>query len=311
MGILYPEARMIWQARLAAGPFREILTIGHQFLYLHPREVRLLRKSYRSAFPDATGTPLSGYVFGSYSDDFLKEFLGADSISILDCSSYEGANIVHDLNRPVPGNLTGRFDAVIDGGSLEHVFNFPIAIANTMRMLKVGGSLFIANPANNLCGHGFYQFSPELMFRVFTPTNGFELKRVALEEADFATVGLKPIRRVYEVVDPVTIGKRVCLQSNRVAMIMVEARKTSDVPLFETPPQQSDYAALWKHEPSNVSRRTPVGWLLHNLFRWMPTVLQNRAVGHLEKREHSLSNSHAYRRLTETRQTSDQTGQVT
>ena len=65
MGILYPEARMIWQARLAAGPFREILTIGHQFLYLHPREVRLLRKSYRSAFPDATGTPLSGYVFGS------------------------------------------------------------------------------------------------------------------------------------------------------------------------------------------------------------------------------------------------------
>ena len=128
----------------------------------------------------------------------------------------------------------------------------------------------------------FISSAPKLMFRVFTPTNGFELKRVALEEADFATVGLNPIRRVYEVIDPVTIGKRVCLQSNRVAMIMVEARKTSDVPLFETPLQQSDYAALWKREPSNVPRRTLIGRLLRNLFRCMPTMLQNRAVGHQE-----------------------------
>src|SRR5216684_1844192 len=85
MGILYPEASMMWQARLTAGPFREILTIGHQVLFLYPREVRLLRYSYRSRFPDTTGTPLSGYLFGSYSDGFLKEFLGAESISILDC----------------------------------------------------------------------------------------------------------------------------------------------------------------------------------------------------------------------------------
>lgn len=301
MGILYPEANMMWQARLAAGPFREILTVGHQVLFLHPREVRLLRYSYRSRFPDATATPLSGYLFGSYSDGFLKEFLGAESISILDWSSYEGANIIHDLNRPVAQNLAGRFDAVIDGGSLEHVFNFPIAIANMMRMLKVGGRLFIGNPANNLCGHGFYQFSPELMFRVFTPANGFELKRVALEEAEFAGVELKPIRRVYEVFDPVTIGKRVCLQSNRVAMIMVEARKTSDVPLFEAPPQQSDYAALWKQEPSTVPRKTLIRRLLCDLFGRMPRVLQNRVVGHLEKREYSLSNRQAYRPLTQTR----------
>jgi hypothetical protein len=132
MGILYPEANIIWHALLAAGPFPEALTIGHQVLYLYPREVRMLRDSYRSRFPDTTGVPLQGYLFGSYSDGFLKEFLGAQSISILDYSSYEGANIIHDLNSPVPQNLEGRFDAVIDSGSLEHVFNFPIAIANIM-----------------------------------------------------------------------------------------------------------------------------------------------------------------------------------
>jgi hypothetical protein len=168
-------------------------------------------------------------------------------------------------------------------------------------MLKVGGTLFIANPANNLCGHGFYQFSPELMFRLFTPANGFELKRVALEEADFAVVELKPIRRVYEVLDPLAVGNRVCLRSNRVAMMMVEARKTSNVPLFETPPQQSDYTTLWNQKTSNPAHRTLIERLLRNLFRRMPTVLQHRLLGHLEKRTHSLSNRLAYRPLTGTR----------
>lgn len=298
MGILYPDAKMMWEARLARGPFHEVVTVGHQALFLYPREVRLLRESYRRQFPEASATPPSGYTFGSYSDAFLEQFIGVESLSILDCSPYEGANIIHDLNDPVPQHLAGRFDAVIDGGSLEHVFNFPVAIASMMRMLKVGGTLFIMNPANNLCGHGFYQFSPELMFRIFTRANGFELKRVALEEVDFAGIELKPVRGVYEVVDPAIAGKRVCLQSKRAAMVMVEACKTSEVPLFEPPPQQSDYVALWRQEWGESARKTPLRRLLGDLFRRMPTRLQNTVFGHLAKREFSLSNRQVYRALS-------------
>jgi len=41
---------------------------------------------------------------------------------------------------------------VIDSGSLEHIYNFPVAIANCMKMVKVGGSFFIFNMANNHMG---------------------------------------------------------------------------------------------------------------------------------------------------------------
>src|SRR4029077_10267153 len=112
--------------------------------------------------------PLAGYQFGNYADDFWNEFLDAESVETLDYSTYEGASIVHDLNSPVPASLHGRFDAVIEAGSLEHIFNFPMAIRNLMRMTKVGGWVFITTVANNLCGHGFYQFSPELIYRIFS-----------------------------------------------------------------------------------------------------------------------------------------------
>jgi SAM-dependent methyltransferase len=171
---------MLWEARLSGVTFKDAVTVAHLSLFLHPAEVKFFQQSYRANLAQSLIKPLENYKFGDYSDGFLRDFLGVSSLSVTDISSYEGADIIHDLNEPIPENLHGRFDAVIDGGSLEHIFNFPVAIKNLMQLLKIGGSLYLAAPANNLCGHGFYQFSPELMFRVFTKENGFELRRIVL-----------------------------------------------------------------------------------------------------------------------------------
>lgn len=56
--------------------------------------------------------------------------------------------------------LAGQFDLVIDGGTLEHVFSLPVAVANLMFLARKGGHILSANLANKLCGHGFYQFTP-------------------------------------------------------------------------------------------------------------------------------------------------------
>ena len=77
------------------------------------------------------------------------------------------------MNLPIGDDLKRKFSVVIDGGTLEHVFNFPVAIKNCMQMLDVGGHFFVHTMANNFMGHGFYQFSPELFYRVFSPENGF------------------------------------------------------------------------------------------------------------------------------------------
>ena len=174
---------------------------------------------------------------------------------------------------------------------LEHVFNFPIAIGNLMRMLKVGGFMYLTVPANNLCGHGFYQFSPELMFRIFTPDNGFDLKRVMLAEASFPGTELAPARGVYEVADPARIGSRVELLSRRPAMLMVEARKISSAELFRPPPQQSDYVAAWARQSAGPASSA-------TLWRKLPVAVRNRLIAYRHQRACLLSNLKNYRRLT-------------
>jgi len=76
---------------------------------------------------------------------------------------------------------------VIDGGTLEHVFNFPVAIKNAMQMVRAGGRLSLSPPANNYFGHGFYQFSPELFYRVLSAEKRVPLERMIalVDDGDF------------------------------------------------------------------------------------------------------------------------------
>jgi len=298
MGIGYRQAKMLWEARLRGVSFKDTVTIGHLELFLHPKEVFLLRAAFQSELGESSVNPLGNYRFGEYADEYLRDFLGAASVATLDRSSYEGAYTIHDLNVPVGDELQGRFDAVIDGGSLEHIFNFPVAIANLLRMVKVGGSIFLTTVANNLCGHGFYQFSPELMFRVFAPENGFALRRVVLQEAQFPSVEKSQGHAAYEVIDPAIAGGRVGLVSKHPVLLMVEAQKTEDLPLFRCPPLQSDYVRQWS-EGGKESETGSAKGVLKRVFRKLPLFLQHRVLGYRELRDFSLKNARYYRKIQE------------
>lgn len=285
---------MLWNARRRGVSFSQCLTVGHQFLFLHPVEIRSLCRAFRKATSSAA-TSLSAYSFGDYADAFLREFLGASTVTILDASSYEGADRVHDLNVPIPDDLRGQFDAVIESGSLEHIFNFPVAIANLASMLKVGGTLFISTPANNLMGHGFYQFSPELMFRVFSDENGFALRDVLLYEGVYPIVELTPNQQIYEVVDPADIRSRVGLLSKGPVMMMVEAHKVRDVPMFARAPMQSDYEAMWKiaQSPEMLSASFKA---MRIVWHALPLAIRARILGYRAKQLFSLANRSFYKR---------------
>jgi hypothetical protein len=296
MGINYLDARIMWEARQRGVVFDATLSVAHLSLELHPGELRRLREEYRAAVPGANTTPLDRYQAGDHSDAFIRGFLGAATLSILDYSPYEGATIVHDLNVPLATDHHGQFDAVLDGGSLEHVFNFPVAIASLMNALKVGGHLFIKTPANNLCGHGFYQFSPELMFRVFTESNGFELQRVLLMETTLP-VETRPYRAVYEVTDPKIARERVTLTSARPVMMLVEARKIASVTPFASAPLQGDYVDAWQRGTARIAKGSDNAGL-RAVFARLPPWLQSRLRTLRQNRRDSLSNRRFYRRLS-------------
>jgi SAM-dependent methyltransferase len=184
---------------------------------------------------------------GGYIEPLLHN-LGAAHVDSLDASDYERATLVHDLNLPLPDELRGKYSLVLDGGSLEHVFNFPQALRNCMDAVELGGHLLLMTPANNQFGHGFYQFSPDLFYRAFAPENGFAMV-IMLIRASHSWA------RWRHVSDPRVVGGRVTLTSPWSSLLFVLAKRTSPVEPFATPPQQSDYVAAWSDATRPISGR--------------------------------------------------------
>ena len=60
--------------------FQQTLTVAHLFLYLHPAEVRALRKAYLAKDHPFLAQPMADYLFGEYSDRFFRDFLGTASL---------------------------------------------------------------------------------------------------------------------------------------------------------------------------------------------------------------------------------------
>jgi hypothetical protein len=293
MGLLYADAGRLLKARQAGVSFERTLTVSRQQVYLHSAELEELRRM----FPEH-GPLLDGYQFGEYADRFWRDVIGVGNLDTIDNSDYEGASIIHDLNRPVPPELWERFDAVVEAGSLEHIFNFPAAISNLMKMARVGGTVFLTTPANNLCGHGFYQFSPELIYRVFSRENGFDDTKVVFLEAGSPSVELVPITKSYEVADPKNVGCRVGLQSKTPIMMMVESRKIRQVEPFGSTPQQSDYAAAWQKPGQGAGAvRSRARSLAGNAFRSLPETWRRKVEKFRMSRQYSLANRRFYRIL--------------
>ena len=286
----------MWQARLDGTPFTRMASIAHQQLFLHPGELTDLRAAYRAHPAPPVAEPLAGYQFGEYLDRFCREYLGVAQLDTIDYSDYEGATIVHDLNTPLPARHQAQFDAVLEAGSLEHIFNFPVAMANVMKLVKPGGMLFLSTPANNLCGHGFYQFSPELFYRVLSPENGFARPACYFLEAASPWVELTPYRRVFAVTDPKDVRQRVGLLSQRPVMMLLVARKIEHVEPFATPPLQSDYTVAWEQSATPTSAAAPASWR-GRLLQKLPDGLRNRILGARSAREYSFGNSAFYRQL--------------
>jgi SAM-dependent methyltransferase len=290
VGIVRSNAAFYLEARARGVTFDRTLTLGRQRLYVRRSELTTLAARYRPDLADRT----ADLSYSDHADGFLKRFLDVSELEVLDHSAYEGASIIHDLNVPVPERLHEQFDVVIDSGTLEHVFNLPVAIASCMRLVKAGGTLFLSTPANNMCGHGFYQVSPELFFRLFKDANGFELRRLVLVTHPFPGAELSARQTWYEVRDPAVLGARAPLMTSTPAFLMLEARRVGVVPVLVAPPLQSDYVRRWTTADNTRARGFRRG-----LFRRLSPTLQALVTGWYQRLLLcNLRNREAFRRLT-------------
>ena len=238
MGLNYNDVRFLLEWRRDAVGGAVLVTLGRQKVFLHPGQCRQLRSDRTSAW-------LDDYRFGDFADDMFRRAFGFERVESIDISPFEDATIVSDIGAPLPAEVYSQFDLAIDGGTLEHVFNYPVGIANLMRLVRLCGAAYTQNPCGGLAGHGFYQFSPELMYRVFCSDNGFRLQFVRIGLSRTISVEQTVDQPVYDIADPADIGGRINLQGARPMVVMCLATRIADVPPFRTAPMQSDHAAQW------------------------------------------------------------------
>jgi len=302
MGLVPAFVRFLLAAKRRGVSFDRTLTLGRQQWYVsRSTEIRLAREF---GIPGAGNGELT---HGGFADAFFRDWLGAREAVSLDASDFEGATRIHDLNRPVPPEWHEGFDVVLDGGTLEHIFNFPVAVESCMRMLKAGGTMFGFMPANNYCGHGLYQFSPELLFRIFSKESGFRIERLLLVTHPFPGGELSSRYRFYSVRDPDEIrGRAGCMNSVPTAL-WIEAKRERCTDVLSPWPQQSDYGLAWRgakaqpeifHSAAHGRWAAAANRIAMRLAGSLPLGLRNWLAGQYQKRWLcNLRNRRIYRRI--------------
>jgi len=123
----------------------EVLDMMHEHRLKPQRpfdEDTMINKSTVNRRADAEGLSL-------ISDVGLFQLLGARRVRALDHSDYEGAEVIHDLTKPVPEKLIGIADFIVDGSTLDNVFDPVSAIRNFAKLLRPRGRIIMINMLSN------------------------------------------------------------------------------------------------------------------------------------------------------------------
>lgn len=220
------------------GDFKRTVTLGRQNIsyripelkHLDPEECQSLSEYLRKK--------------ETYVDNPLRDYFGASIVDSIDKSEYEGATIIFDMNNEISTELMGKYDTVINSGTLEHIFNIPQALDNTSSLCKPGGQIIHALPANNFCGHGFWQMSPELFFTLYSDKNGYQDTEVFLGRPSDPN-------NFFKVIRPES-GKRINIYSSDEVYVFVRTvRKEPE--FYHKNVQQSNYIHLWDNKPQKES----------------------------------------------------------
>ncbi len=290
MGLDINGTRFVLYAKTLGVDYSQSAMIGRQGLHLSPSAFKSNAVELGFSFGEGTIDSIFTEDDG-YAEEFLR-CLGANEIHSFDSSNYEGATHVHNMNKDIPDDYKEQYSMVIDGGSLEHVFNFPVAIKNCMQMIEIGGHYLGITPANNFLGHGFYQFSPELYFSTFTMENGFEL-------VDIIAFEDKRNTDWFSVRSPMSVRGRVTLTNSTPVYLLVIAKKVARRSIFETLPEQSDYVTAWdqsaESSPNTVDKRA----LISIVKKYMPKTLKS-PLERILRRRRSGFNPRYFRRMKPT-----------
>ena len=185
---------------------------------------------------------------GCIDDTTFFTALGFDRVESCDISDWEEPDHVMDLNEPIPAELEGRFDCVLDPGSSLQIFHQPNLLENVHRLVKVGGRVVHAGvPSNNHVDLGFYMFSPTF-FHDFYSANRWKIESEFLchyapywHRGRFFSPPWKIYRYTSGCIDHLNYGRF----GGRQAAIFMVATRTEEA-TGDRVPQLGQYVHSWQ-----------------------------------------------------------------
>ncbi|WP_425908286.1 class I SAM-dependent methyltransferase [Nitrobacter sp. TKz-YC02] len=234
-------------SRIYKFSFRNTVTLGRHEIHFWKQEFDLVQRNLGIVYDESI-------TVGAYCEPLLRK-LGAESITSIDASAFEGASLIHDFNLPIPENLREQFDTFLDFGSIEHIFDVAQVVDNIVNLVKPGGQILVGTNANGFPSHGLYQFSPEFFYSLFSKRNGFEDTSVFL-------VNLSRPKMWNLIKRPVELKRRNEVPFEDQMMMLIFSRKVGNAaPLTVV---QSDYDDTWtRFETGNWS-----SWNRDGISNW-------------------------------------------
>src|SRR3984957_637018 len=156
----------------------DVLFIGRQTVYFSPPDLARRLRDHCGQVDEAAievdRTTVNRNLTGELATDrsiFRALGLPPERIKALDVSGYEGAEIIHDLNKPIAEGLRGCADFIVDGSTLDNVFDPATALRNYAELLRPGGRLLMVNAWDTR--EGAYTLSSPAWYFDFFALNGF------------------------------------------------------------------------------------------------------------------------------------------
>jgi SAM-dependent methyltransferase len=270
LGVPRGTARLLLDEARARPFSGALLELGRMTVYVTDRALGRWAAEQRAPLAPLAAAELElSHVpalarLGCLSDRAFFRRLGFASVESADLSRWEGADHAVDLNEPVPGSLRGRFDAVFEAGTIQHLFHLPRLFENVHALLRPGGRVIHGMaPSSNHVDHGFHMFSPTL-FDDFYRTNGWRIEASFFFEffpfwhrGRFESTRWKIRRYEPGVLDHLSYGG---FRGRQVALFLVATRLPGST--ADRIPQQSWFArhAAELAAPAGAAAPLPATW---------------------------------------------------